>query len=43
MLFTSLMGAGSLGGVYCRLEAGHAGEHWCEAEDEMSEELESEE
>ncbi|MBS6969110.1 MAG: hypothetical protein KH140_09215, partial [Actinomyces sp.] len=29
--------------VYCRLEAGHSGEHWCEAEDEMSEEPESEE
>lgn len=23
------------GGVHCRLEPGHEGEHWCEAEDEM--------
>ena len=36
-------GRRKLGGVYCRLEAGHSGEHWCEAEDEMSEELECEE
>ena len=36
-------GRRKLGGVHCRLEVGHSGEHWCEAEDEMSEELESEE
>lgn len=24
------------GGVFCRLEPGHDGDHWCEAEDEMS-------
>ena len=36
-------GRRKLGGVYCRLESGHSGEHWCEAEDEMSEELECEE
>lgn len=23
------------GGVRCRLDAGHDGDHWCEAEDEM--------
>lgn len=27
-----------LGGVHCRLEPGHAGDHWCEAEEEMAEE-----
>jgi len=36
-------GRRKLGGVHCRLEVGHSGEHWCEAEDEMSEELECEE
>lgn len=35
-------GRRKLGGVYCRLESGHSGEHWCEAEDQMSEEYESE-
>lgn len=30
-------GRRKLGGVYCRLEAGHDGDHWCEAEDEMAE------
>lgn len=25
-----------LGGVYCRLESGHDGDHWCDAEDEMA-------
>lgn len=24
-----------LGGVFCRLERGHDGDHWCEQEDEM--------
>ena len=28
-------GRRKLGGVYCRLEPGHDGDHWCEAEDEM--------
>lgn len=26
-----------LGGVFCRLEPGHAGDHWCERQDEMAE------
>lgn len=25
------------GGRYCRLERGHSGRHWCEAEDEIIE------
>ncbi len=25
------------GGVFCRLEPDHEGDHWCEAEDEMAE------
>lgn len=28
-------GRHQLGGVHCRLKPGHAGDHWCEAEDEM--------
>lgn len=28
-------GRKKLGGVRCRLETGHDGDHWCEAEDEM--------
>lgn len=28
-------GRRKLGGVYCRLEPDHAGDHWCAAEDEM--------
>lgn len=31
-------GRRKFGGVFCRLEPGHVGDHWCEAEDEMSEE-----
>lgn len=30
-------GRKKLGGVFCRLEPGHDGDHWCEAEDEMDE------
>lgn len=30
-------GRRKLGGVFCRLEPDHAGDHWCEAEDEMGE------
>ena len=30
-------GLRKLGGVFCRLELDHAGDHWCEAEDEMGE------
>lgn len=28
-------GRKKLGGVHCRLDPGHTGDHWCEAEDEM--------
>ena len=28
-------GRHKLGGVFCRLEQGHVGEHWCEREDEL--------
>jgi hypothetical protein len=28
-------GRRKLGGVRCRLEPGHDGDHWCEAEDNM--------
>lgn len=28
-------GRRKLGGVHCRLEPEHDGDHWCEAEDEM--------
>jgi len=28
-------GRHKLGGVFCRLELGHDGVHWCEAQDEM--------
>lgn len=28
-------GRRKFGGVYCRLEPGHDGDHWCEAEEEM--------
>jgi uncharacterized cupin superfamily protein len=28
------------GGVFCRLEPGHFGDHWCDAEDEMAHENE---
>ncbi len=24
------------GGVHCRLASGHSGDHWCEAEDELT-------
>lgn len=27
-------GRHKLGGMFCRLEIGHDGEHWCEQEDE---------
>lgn len=30
-------GRRKLGGVHCRLELGHPGDHWCEAEDENAE------
>jgi|GEM_PF-3867957 len=30
-------GRRKLGGVFCRLEPDHTGDHWCEAEDEMGE------
>ena len=32
-------GRHKLGGVFCRLEPGHDGDHWCEHEDEMGLEL----
>lgn len=32
-------GRRKLGGVFCRLERDHAGDHWCEAEDEMGDEI----
>ena len=32
-------GRRKLGGVHCRLEPDHAGAHWCEAEDEMGDEM----
>lgn len=28
-------GRHKLGGVFCRLEPGHDGDHWCEHQDEM--------
>ena len=28
-------GRHKFGGVFCRLELGHDGDHWCEHEDEM--------
>lgn len=31
-------GRHKFGGVHCRLEPNHAGDHWCEREDEMAEE-----
>lgn len=31
------LGRRKLGGVHCRLEPDHAGDHWSEAEDEMAE------
>jgi len=30
-------GRRKLGGVHCRLEPEHDGDHWCEREDEMDE------
>lgn len=28
-------GRRQFGGVFCRLDPGHDGDHWCEAEDEI--------
>lgn len=34
-------GREKLGGMYCRLEKGHSGNHWCEHEDEIRHEEEN--
>jgi hypothetical protein len=37
-------GRHKFGGVFCRLEPGHTGDHWCEREDEIdSDEIDSDE